>query len=114
ARANLTRNEGKIHYVHPVAGVQVTEAAHGSPVTLRLKAAHGAVLGEYRVPVKIDSCLEGGDRTGLVDAIIPAIPDARQIELVIGDRSADTFHAGGAPQPIRDVKRSGGPAVPRL
>ncbi len=110
ARVNLTKNEGRIHYVHPVAGVPVTAAAPGSSVALRLKATNGAVLTEYRVPVKIDSCLEDSDRTGLVDVIIPASPEARQIELVIGDRSTDTFSAGGPPQPIRDVKRSEDPA----
>jgi hypothetical protein len=112
ARVNLSRNEGQIRYVHPVVGGRVEAVVSTSPVALRLKTATGELLNEYRVAVKLDSDRdERGEETGLVDAIVAASPEARQIELVIRERTADTFQAGGPAQPIRDVRKSEGPAI---
>src|SRR5262249_15322536 len=110
ARVNLTKKEGQIRHVHPLAVGVVQQPASGSSVLLRLKGAGGQVLAEHRVAVKIDSCLDGsGDQTGLVDAIIAAGPNARQIELVIGDQLADTFRSGGQGPAAPAVRRSAGP-----
>ena len=112
ARVNLTRREGNIRHVHPVTGGGVTGVVPASPVALRLKTETGDVLDEYRVAVKLDSDREEhDDETGLVDAVIPASPRARQIELMIGSQTADTFRAGSPVQPIRDLRKHEGPAV---
>jgi hypothetical protein len=111
ARVNLSRNEGQIRHVQPVAEGRVEAGVFESPVVLRLKTATEEILNEYRVAVKLDSDRdERGEETGLVDVIVFASPEARQIELVIGERTADTFRAGAPPQPIQNVLKSEGPA----
>lgn len=112
ARVNLSRNDGQIRYVHPVAGGQVEGGTSTSPVTLRLKSATGELLNEYRVAVKLDSDRdERGEETGLVDAIVAAAPEAREIELVIGEKIADTFRAGSSPQPTQNLRKLEDPNV---
>ena len=106
ARVNLTRNEGKIQYVHPVAAGASETILSVSPVLLRFKTKSGELLNEYRVPVKLDSETDQrGEVTGLVDAILPASPEARQIELMIGETTTDTFRAGGRVRPIKSVRK---------
>ncbi len=112
ARVNLSRKEGQIRYVHPVAGGDVEGTVSASPVALVLKTETGELLHEFPVAVKLDSDRdEHADETGLVDAVVATGPEARQIELVIGEKTADTFRAGGPAQPIRDVRRSEGPTA---
>jgi hypothetical protein len=69
-------------------------------------------LSELHVAVKMDSERdEPQEETGLVDTLVVAEPEARQIELVIGGRTVDTFLAGDPPQQIQNMRRSEGPSV---
>jgi hypothetical protein len=117
ARVNLTKREGQILFVHPVATGRADVGPSYSPALLRLKSAGGQILNEYRIPIKIDSCVdENSDQTGLVDAIVSTSPDARQVELLIEGHSVDTFQAKG-PGPaesLRDLRRTESPAGPGL
>jgi len=112
ARVNLTRHEGQIRYVHPVTTEHSETIESTSQVILRFKTATGDILNEYRVPVKLDSDSDKhGEATGLVDAILAASPEARQVELVVGEKTADTFRGGRTVQPIRNVRKLAEPHV---
>jgi hypothetical protein len=112
ARVNMSRREGQIRYVHPVGGPLPADPGFSrSPlVLLRFKTASGELLNEHHVAVKIDSERdEPQEETGLVDALVVAGPEARQVELVIGGKTVDTFRAGDPPQQIQNMLKSDGP-----
>ena len=106
ARVNLTRHEGQIRYVHPVSTQQSEITGITGPAILRFRKANGDLLNEYRVPVKLDSDSDKhGEMTGLVDCILVASPEARQVELVIGEKTVDRFQGGGTVKQIKSVKK---------
>jgi hypothetical protein len=102
---NLTKREGRIAFVNPVPNVRASPLESESPVVLRVKRDDDAVLGDFPVPVKLSSELSpGDDRTGVVDAVIPAPSNATIIELVIDGHVANTFQAGAPPPVVRAVQ----------
>lgn len=106
ARVNLTRQEGQIKYVHPIKTQQPEVGTITGRVILRLKNENGELLKEYRVPVKVDSDSDTpGEMTGLVDCTMLANSDAAQVELVIDDKTVDTFQRGGAVREIKNVQK---------
>ena len=106
ARVNLTRQEGQIKYVHPIKAQQSEVGTITGRVILRLKNENGELLKDYIVPVKFDSETDTpGEMTGLVDCIMPAHPDAAQVELVIDEKTVDTFQRGRAVREIRNVQK---------
>ena len=112
ARVNLTRQEGQIKYVHPVKAQQSEVGTVTGRVILRLKKENGELLKDYIVPVKLDSDSDTpGEMTGLVDCIMPAHSDAAQVELVIDEKTVDTFQRGGPVNEIRNVKKLAEPGL---
>jgi hypothetical protein len=106
ARVNLTRQEGQIKYVHPIKAQQAEVGTITGRVILRLKKENGELLKDYIVPVKLDSVSDTPvEMTGLVDCIMPAHSDAAQIDLVIDEKTVDTFQRGGAVREIKNVKK---------
>lgn len=105
AQVNLTRRLGEITFVNPVPNLSPTGPAPGSPVVLRLATVDGAPLGEYPVPVKLNSELgPDDDQIGMVDALIRAEPGAAVLHLMIYGEVADTFRAAGTPPAVRAVR----------
>jgi len=106
AEVNLTDRTGKILYVNPVARA-LSPAGSGAPgFELRLLDAAGQALGSYPAPVKLNACADPAeDRTGLVDAVVPAHPAARQLELLFEGQLLDTFRAGGGAPAVSNLRR---------
>lgn len=100
---NLTKREGKIEYVNPVPQGEISRPAPESQVVVLVKRIDGKVL--YECPVAVKPLSDTEDELGLVDAIIPAEPDARIIELLIAGKSVDTFRASETPPDVRWVSR---------
>lgn len=99
AIVNVAKGEGKIEYVNPVTQGEISRPDPESQVVLSVKQLDGKVLYESPVAVKPLSDTTG---LGLVDAIVPAEPDARIVELSISGKSVDTFRAG---ESLPDVRR---------
>ena len=117
ASVNVAQQSGTIDYVNPLQRGTVTPPDPGSPVAIRVKDAGGKVVYEVRVTVKpLSDTAEAQDERGLVDAIIAAGPDARSIELTIGDRKVSA--AAGAmllgPRDIPHTFRNVGPTTGKL
>ncbi|MFD0313241.1 hypothetical protein [Streptomyces flavalbus] len=115
---NLTRREGGIQFVNPVAPAAVPPSlasgpAHGDEesgptAVLRVLQSGGAPPREIQVPVKLGSEPEpGGDRTGLIDAVTPAGPAPEAVELVLDGEVVDTFHPAGGPPRLRAARDAG-------
>jgi hypothetical protein len=105
ASVNVAQQRGTIDYVNPVQRGTLTPPDRGSPVAIRVKDAGGKVAYEARVTVKpLSDTAEAQDERGLVDAIIAAGPDARSIELTIGDKVVDHYGASGKPPSVRNVR----------
>jgi hypothetical protein len=97
ARVNLTRGEGRIAYVNPVAQGEVAVADAGGRATLRALDADGKVISEIPCPVKpLSDAAPDQDQEGLCDVVMPVDPATVAIELWIDDRLADTFRARAA------------------
>lgn len=106
AEVNLTNGTGKILYVNPVSRALSPAAGGAIAFELRVLDAAGQVLGAYPAVVKLNSCAAPSeDRTGIVDALIPANPAARQIELLYDGQVVDTFRSGGAVPEISNLRR---------
>lgn len=106
AEVNLTEGTGNIRYVNPVSRGLSPAAGGGAGFELRVLDAAGQALGSYPAPVKINSCADPSeDRTGIVDALIPANPAARQIELLYNGQVLDTFRSGGAVPEVSNLRR---------
>ena len=107
AEVNLTEGTGKISYVNPVSRALSPAAGSAAAFELRVLDAAGQALGSYPAPVKLNSCTDPSeDQTGIVDAVIPANPAARQIELVYNGQVLDTFRSGGAAPEISNLRRA--------
>ena len=105
AEVNLTEGTGKIRYVNPVSRA-LSAATGGGDFELRMLDATGQALGSYPAPVKLNSCADPSeDRLGIVDALIPANPAARQIELLYNGQVFDTFRSGGGAPRSRTYAR---------
>jgi hypothetical protein len=106
AEVNLTEGTGNIRYVNPVSRTLSAAAVGGAGFELRVLDATGQALGSYPAPVKLNSCADPSeDRTGIVDAVIPANPAARQIELLYNGQVLDTFRSGAAVAEISNLRR---------
>jgi len=106
AEVNLTAGTGNISYVNPVSRALSPAAGGGAGFELRVLDAAGQELGTYPAPVKVNSCADPAeDRTGIVDALIPANPAARQIELLYNGQVVDTFRSGGAVPEVSNLRR---------
>lgn len=104
ARVNRTQKIGELLHVTPqatAATMPLPTARRGAkkgrgkdePVArLRVLDAAGKSLGEYSVTMIPDACRDPGeDDTATVDALIPKLAGAAQIELLLDDRVLDTF-----------------------
>ncbi|HSE17958.1 MAG TPA: hypothetical protein VLB46_12960 [Pyrinomonadaceae bacterium] len=106
AEVNLTEGTGNIRYVNPVSRALSPASAGSAGFELRVLDAAGQALGTYPAPVKVNSCADPAeDRTGIVDALIPANPAARQIELLYNGQVLDTFRSGGAVPEVSNLRR---------
>jgi hypothetical protein len=107
AEVNMTDGTGKILYVNPVSRALSPASSGAAGFELRVLDAAGQTLGAYPAPVKLNSCADPSeDRTGIVDAVIPASPGARQLELLLEGRVLDTFRAGGGAAPeVSNLRR---------
>lgn len=106
ATVNVTRHDGKIRFVNPVAAGHESGTDSNSPVVVRVKGDSDQVLHEYPVLVNVYTELEPeADREGLVDATVPISLTARTIELVIEGSVVDTVRVGGTSPAVRGVQR---------
>lgn len=106
AEVNLTEKTGKILFVNPIARALSPTAGNGPVFQLRLLDAAGQELGSYSSAVKLNTCSDPSeDRTGIVDALIPANSAARQIELLYEGQLLDTFRSGGAAPDVSNLRR---------
>lgn len=106
AEVNLTDGTGNILYVNPVARALSPTGVGAEGFELRVLDAAGQALGVYPAPVKLNTCTDPReDRTGIVDALIPANPAARQIELLYGEHVLDTFRSGGVAPEVSSLHR---------
>jgi len=107
ATINLTRQTGKILYVNPVSRALTPAPPAASDVEIRVLSAGDQELQTLRVPVKLNTCAESSkDQIGIVDAIVPSHPDARQLQLLIGGQVVDTFRAGAATPEVSNLRRA--------
>ena len=107
ATINLTARTGEILYVNPVtSALAAAAAADANNVEIRVLDAEGQTLGAYPTPVKLNACADAGqDLAGIIDAVIPSHPGARQLELVLGGQVIDTFRAGGTVPEVSNLHR---------
>lgn len=106
ATINLTQKTGKILYVNPVSRALVSAPAVDTDVEIRVLSADGQSLQAVPVPVKLNTCSDSlPDKIGIVDAIVPSHPDARQLQLLIYGQVVDTFSAGTAAPEVSNLRR---------
>ncbi len=106
ATVNLTEGTSEILYVNPVSRGLTPAVGGESNVELRVLRADGGQLQSYPVPVKLNFCADTAeDRAGIVDALIPAHPEARQLELLIAGQVVATFRAGSAVPELSNLRR---------
>lgn len=106
ATINLTQRTGKIMFVNPVSRAIVPAAAVDNNVEIRVLSADGQNLQTVPVPVKINTCSDSlPDEIGIVDAVVPSHPDARQLQLVVYGQVVDTFSAGAAAPEVSNLRR---------
>jgi hypothetical protein len=106
ATINLTQRTGKILYVNPVSRALTPAPAAESEVEIRVLSGDDQDLQTVRVPVKLNTCAESSrDQFGIIDALVPSHPDARQLQLLIGGQVIDTFRAGAATPEISNLHR---------
>lgn len=105
AEVSLTNRTGKILYVNPVS-LALTPAAAGVPgFELRVLDAAGQELGVHEAHVKLNTCNDPTDeRTGIVDAVIPAHAGARTVELRYEGQVLDTFSGGGGAPEVSNLR----------
>jgi hypothetical protein len=103
---NLTTQQAAIRYVNPVARGERTRPEPGSPISLVVRAADGALIEELPVTVRIlsDQSPERG-REALVNAVVAVPKGARRVELLINGRVADVFEAQQPPPAVRALRR---------
>jgi hypothetical protein len=98
AALNLTRGEGNITSVLPVA-LDVTQppAATAAPrLSVRTRDESGTVLDERRVVFQQSVCEQPDDDvTGIVDAVMPPIPGAAAVDLLLDGQVLDSYPVGG-------------------
>ena len=92
ATVNLTRNTGKIQHVHRVSKALVPKTVAENRAQIRLTDASGKVLADYPVWLRRDTDIPPDeDQTALVDAVIPFVPAASAMELVVAGKVLDTL-----------------------
>jgi hypothetical protein len=107
ASVNLDRSEGSIAAVLPEQVVGAApdageggagEGAYADRVRAQVLDASGAVLDERPVPVVRSSCEDPDqDVTGTVDATLPDVAGAAQVQLLVGDVVVAAYTVGGTP-----------------
>lgn len=103
---NLSKNEGKIEHVNPLPRGEVSQQDPNSSVILQVKNENNQVLDSYSLGVKPLSDQDQGSELALLDAVIPVVPSAKSLELLIGGKSEDIFQADAVPQPVRNLRES--------
>lgn len=99
--ANLTKKEGGIQFVNPLEQAEPSEVPKKGDATLRVKGPRGKVLSEHPVEIKLNSELAPGeDLEGIVDTVVAVSSAAQSIELVFGNKVADTYRVGGGPPAV--------------
>lgn len=108
AAANLTHSTGILTAVLPTADPPSPpdDAAGREPFSLVLLDEAGRTLAEHAARFQPSACEEpDDDATGTIDAVLDAPPDARRIELRLGDAVLDARPIGGPAAP------AGGPGA---
>jgi hypothetical protein len=110
ATVNLTQGTAQMRYVQRVARAVVPGAVPDRRASIRLEEASGQVIGEHPVRVQEESDTEERDRTALIDAIIPYSPQIAKVDLILGDRVADTRRVTARLPVVSDIKIEPHPA----
>jgi hypothetical protein len=109
AALNLTRREGNITSVLPVA-LDVTQpmaAPAADRVSVRTRDGSGTVLDERMVAFQRSVCEQPDDDvTGIVDVIMPPIPGAAVVELLLDGQVLDSYPVGGEATEVGPLLRS--------
>jgi hypothetical protein len=117
ATVNLTRGTGNIRHVTAVDAPPPgqSEARSERPrsgdrrradpaVALRISGSGGRAIVEYPATVILDACQDpGDDRTGIVDAFLPASERADRIELLMNGSVIDAFTSGPSVSAPRNI-----------
>ena len=91
ATINITQLTGKISYTNKVSKAVVYNPDRQPSALLRLFDDRNNLLREVKVAIRINTDIETGqDSTGIVDAMIPANPAIKKIELVFRNKVLDT------------------------
>jgi hypothetical protein len=107
ASINLTKNTGRIQYVQPLSvKVPQTAPTDGLNAQIVLKDKAGNVLSDNSVPVSLESCADAAaEHMGVVNAVVPAHPDAAELELRFRDRQLDTYSAAPPPSAVTNIRK---------
>jgi hypothetical protein len=105
ASVNVTKSTGEIAYVNPVsrAVMPTSLEARLGEAEVRAVDANGRVLASWPATIRFDTDKEPGeDRTGIIDAFIPAPPATAAFEVLLSGRIVARRDVG-APLPARGV-----------
>jgi len=104
---NLTKQTGKIEFVHPVDATHVEGAVPNSSVSVRFRADDTSTLSQAPVELRLGSCpMPGEDLTGLIDAVLSHDPKTHFIDLLLNDAVLDTFAAAGVQPRVSNIRRA--------
>lgn len=91
ATLNLKEGTGKLVATDRVARGIVSDESNSGRVLIRLKDTEEKIILKYKAPIKFNTDIaKGADSTGIVDCIIPYLPQTRRIELVINNKVVDS------------------------
>ena len=91
ASVNLTRNAGAIRYVNHVARATVPAIQPNQIAAVQLRDKSGRVIKSFPTWVRADTDIPvGQDQTGLVQVIIPVVPSAAHVDLLLRGKLVST------------------------
>ena len=108
ATINLTKRTSKILYVNPVSRVLTPAPAGDTRVEVRILDDQDQPLETLRVAVKLNTCSDSKTaQIGVVDAVIPWHPNARQLQLLIDGQVVDTYRGGAITPNVSNLHHEG-------
>jgi hypothetical protein len=106
ATLNLTRHSGKVLYINHVRRGLVPETVPDTRAYLRVADRSDKELGRFPVIIKEDSDIPvGEDRTALVNSIIPDLPSAGVVELILDGKVVDRLKISAHGPTIKRTKQ---------
>jgi hypothetical protein len=91
ASVNLTRNTGLIRHVNHVARATVPAIQPNQIAAVQLRDKSGRVIKSFPTWVRADTDIPvGQDQTGLVQVIIPVVPSAAHVDLLLRGKLVST------------------------